>query len=74
MPHRVTDRLQIHDVPAYILSKTGVTRHKWTIYYWRTHGKRSYSNRLIKLKSEKICGQLFTRRCWVDAFLRELEL
>ena len=74
MSQRVTDRLKICDVPAYIYSKTGVIRHKWTIYHWRTYGKRTYSNRLIRLKSEKICGQVFTRQSWVDAFLQELEL
>jgi len=74
MPQRVTDRLKICDVPAYLYSKTGVVRRTWTIYHWVHHGKRTYSNRLIQLKSEKICGQVFTRQSWVDAFLRELEL
>ena len=74
MPPRVIDRLKMCDVPAYLLSKTGVTRQKWTVYRWAVHGKRSYSNRVVKLRAEKICGQVFTRQCWVDSFLRELEL
>ena len=74
MPPRVIDRLKMCDVPAYLYSKTGVTREKWTIYRWHRVGKKSYSNRMIKLKSEKICGQVFTRKAWVDSFLRELEL
>ena len=74
MPPRATDRLKIVDVPAYLYSKTGVNRGKWTIHYWINHGKRSYSNRPIKLKAEKICGQVFTRKAWVDSFLKELEL
>lgn len=71
---QVTDRLKIADVPGYLLSKTGVTRGKWTIHHWIRVGKRSYSNRPIKLKTERICAQIFTRRSWVDTFLRELEL
>jgi len=74
MPPRVIDRLKITDVPAYLLSKTGVCKKKWTIHHWIRVGRRTYSNRPIKLKSERICGQVFTRRSWVDAFLRELEL
>jgi len=71
---QVTDRLIFSDVPAYILSTTGVVRHKWTIYQWRKNGLLSYSNRQVKLKAEKICRQWFTRKSWVDEFIRELEL
>ena len=73
MPQRVTDRLKVYDVPKYIQHKTGVTRGAWAIYYWINHGIKTYSNRLLKLKSEKICGQVFTRQSWVDQFLKELE-
>ena len=71
---QVIDRLIISDVPAYILSKTGVNRGKWTVHYWTMHGKRSYSNRIIKLRFERIMRQKFTRKSWVDTFLTELEL
>lgn len=73
MPQRVVDRLKMNDVPGYVQSKTGVTRGSWCIRYWANHGIRSYSNRLTKLRTEKICNQLFTRRSWVDTFLKELE-
>ena len=65
--------LKIVDVPNYILSQTGVRRHVWCIYHWIKVGRRSYSNHLIKLKTDKICGQIFTRQAWVMDFLRKLE-
>ena len=71
---QITDRLIIADVPAYILSKTGVTRGKWTVHYWTIQGKRSYSNRIVKLRFERIMRQKYTRKSWVDIFLQELEL
>lgn len=74
MPQRVTDRLKITDVPAYLFSITGVMRGKWTIHYWTIHGKRSYSNKVVKLRFERILRQKFTRKVWIDAFLKELEI
>lgn len=69
----VNDRLKMRDVPAYIKAKTGVVRGGWCIYNWAKKGKRSYSNKLLKLRTEEILGQMFTRKSWVDEFLTELD-
>jgi hypothetical protein len=74
MPKRVEDRLKIKDVPRYIKQTTGVDKGVWVIYHWIRKGRRTYSNRLLKLKTERVCGQIFTRQSWVNDFLRELEL
>jgi len=73
MPKRVEDRLKIKDVPNYLRSRTGISREVWIIYHWIRVGKRSYSNRPTKLRTERICGQVFTRKSWVDKFVKELE-
>lgn len=65
--------LKIVDVPNFILMKTGVRRHVWCIYHWIKVGRRSYSNHLVKLRTVKYCGQLFTRQPWVMNFLRKIE-
>ena len=65
--------LKIADVPNFILMKTGVRRSVWIVYHWIKKGRRNYSNYLVKLKTMKICGQVFTRQPWVMNFLRRLE-
>jgi hypothetical protein len=73
MPKKITDRLKMIDVPNYILTKTGVRRNVWTVYNWAKVGLYSYSKKRIKLQTEKILNQVFTRESWVDKFLREIE-
>lgn len=67
------ERLKIVDVPNFILKQTGVRRSVWIIYHWIKKGRRSYSGHNTKLKTEKFCGQIFTRESWVMAFLKKLE-
>lgn len=71
---QVTDRLVISDVPAYIQSICGFSVKVWTIHRWTIHGRKSYSNRVIKLRYETILGKKFTRKSWVNKFIQELEL
>lgn len=73
MPQKVIDRLKIADVPNYLLAKTGVERRVWVIYHWTRVGKRSYSRGVIKLRTESVCRQKYTRKSWVDQFVKELE-
>ena len=73
MPRKVEDRLKITDVPSYLLATTGVERKKWVVYNWTRTGKRSYSRGVIKLRTESICRQKYTRKSWVDQFIKELE-
>jgi len=70
---QVTDRLIISDVPAYLQSTHGVSMKKWTIHRWTIHGRRSYSNRVVKLRYERILGKKFTRKSWVNEFVKALE-
>ena len=70
---QVKDRLIIADVPAYLQTITGVRREKWTIHRWTVVGKLSYTNRVVKLRFEKILRQKYTRKRWVQEFIRELE-
>lgn len=69
----IPDLLKIVDVPSFILKQTGVRRSVWIIYHWIKKGRRSYSGRNTKLKTEKHCCQIFTRECYVMDFLRRLE-
>lgn len=73
MPRKVQDRLKISDVPAYLLSTAGVVRKKWTIHRWTTHGIKSYSRGVVKLRCETICRQKYTRKSWVNEFVRGIE-
>jgi len=71
---RVSDRLKLADVAAYIFNKTGVTIKSRTAYYWATKGKNNYShNKCVKLRSERILDKIYTRESWVDEFIREVE-
>lgn len=73
MPRLVQDRLIIADVPAYLLSIHGVTVKVWTVHRYTTHGKRSYSNKVVKLRYERILRKKYTRKSWVHEFILELE-
>ena len=71
---QIIDRLIISDVPAYLQSVQGVSMKVWTIHRWTTHGRKSYTNRVVKLRFERILRKKYTRKSWVDEFIRELEL
>jgi len=70
---QVTDRLIISDVPAYLQSQHDVSMKVWTIHRWTTHGRKSYTNRVVKLRCEWILRKKFTRKSWVNEFIQELE-
>ena len=50
------------DVSAVIIELTGVPRCKGTIYKWAKRGCRTRDGRIVKLKSVKRLGQIFTTR------------
>lgn len=69
---QVKDRLIISDVPAYLLNTAGVVRKVWAIHRYTTHGIKSYTNKVVKLRCERILRKKYTRKSWVDQFVREL--
>lgn len=70
---QVTDRLIISDVPAYLQSVLGTSVKVWTVHRYTTHGKKSYTNRVVKLRFERILRKKYTRKSWVHEFILELE-
>lgn len=73
MPRLVRDRLIIADVPAYIKSICGASVKVWTIHRYTVHGKKSYTNKVVKLRFERILRKKYTRKSWVQEFILELE-
>ena len=59
-------------VPSLIADLTGVWRHRATVYRWAKVGCRSLDARMVKLKTEKKMGQLFTTRKDVVDFIFEV--
>ena len=59
-------------VPSLVAELTGVLRHRATVYRWANVGCRSLDARVVKLKTEKRMGQLFTTRENVMEFIREV--
>ena len=57
-------------VPSLIADLTGVWRHRATVYRWAKVGCRSLDARVVKLKTEKRMGQLFTTAEDVKEFIR----
>ena len=59
-------------IPSLIADLTGVWRHRATIYRWAKVGCRSLDARVVKLKTEKRMGQLFTTKDDVMEFISEV--
>ena len=59
-------------VPSLVAELTGVWRHRATVYRWAKVGCRSLDARMVKLKTEKRMGQLFTTREDVMEFISEV--
>ena len=57
-------------VPSLVAELTGVWRHRATVYRWAKVGCRSIDARVVKLKTEKRMGQLFTTRDDVMEFIK----
>ena len=66
--------LKICNVPGYIYRNTGKEITRQTVYRWINVGKqlRTAPGTFIKLETYRVCGQLFTKRLWVDHFLRRI--
>ncbi len=64
--------IPLSSVPSLIAELTGVWRHRATVYRWAKVGCRSLDARMVKLKTEKKMGQLFTTRKDVVDFIFEV--
>ena len=64
--------IPLSTVPSLIAALTGVWRHRATVYRWAKVGCRSLDARVVKLKTEKRMGQLFTTEEAVKEFIREV--
>ncbi len=67
-----TKLIQLSAVPSLVAELTGVWRHRATVYRWAKVGCRSLDARVVKLKTEKRMGQLFTTRDAVMEFIKEI--
>ncbi len=67
-----TKLIPLSAVPSLIADLTGVWRHRATVYRWAKKGCRSLDARMVKLKTEKKMGQLFTTRENVMEFISEV--
>lgn len=68
---KADDRLRISAVPTYIYGLTGEWRARRTVDFWTRKGL-DHNGGKLKLKSEKICGIIHTRKSWVNEFLEEM--
>ena len=64
------DYIAISKVPALIMEIAGVARTKNAVYAWATLGRISADGRLVKMKTVKRMGRMYTTREWVDKFVR----
>ncbi len=68
-----SDRLiPLIDVPPIIAELTGIQRGKGTVYKWAKNGCRTHDGRIVKLKSVKRLGQIFTTRENIETFIKEV--
>ena len=76
MGKEMKDQIKIVDIPDYIYQITGKRVTKQTIYRWINRGKslpKPY-NLTIKLRTEKVLGQLYTTKEYITTFLSRISL
>jgi hypothetical protein len=67
-----SELIRVKDTSPVIEELTGVKRGYIAVYQWCTKGRRRYDNVLVKLKTTKRLGTLFTTREWITEFIREI--
>ena len=72
MEPKIVDYIPLTKVPPILRELTGVTRTRVTIYHWVKHGRISAHGEMIKLKTYRRLGQIYTTKDAVIKFLREL--
>ncbi len=66
------DLIQIKNVPELVEKLTGIKRSRTTVYQWIKVGRVIYGGDIIKLKTIKRLGFLFTTRKYIEEFLEKL--
>ena len=68
----MSELISISAVPGLVADLTGVQRHRATVYRWAKVGCRSLDAKVVKLKTEKRMGQLFTTKEDIVNFISEI--
>ncbi len=66
---KITDLIKLSDVPKLIVELSGVTRVRSTIYGWVLRGRGDSHGSVIKLKTTRRLGALYTTKAWVLEFI-----
>ena len=68
------DKIKIADIPEHIYQITGKRVTKQTIYRWIDKGKQPPKpyNIAIKLRTERVLGQLYTTKEYINIFLSKI--
>ena len=73
MPPKHSELIRFKDVPALVYRIYGVRVVETTIHKWRSKGRRSGdSTRIVKLKTTKRIGRIFTTEKWIREFVEEI--
>lgn len=66
------DLIEMNHIPDLIYELTGVRRMQATVYSWARKGRINCHGQLVRLKTYKRLGQLYTTVDAVKSFLLEL--
>ena len=73
MPPKHCDLIKFKDVPALIYRIYGVKIVESKVHKWEKKGRRSGDGtRIVKLKTTKRIGRLFTTEKWIREFVKEI--
>lgn len=64
--------IALKKVPDILVELTGVSRAQITVYVWATKGRISSQGTIVKLKTVKRMGRLYTTHDWVENFVRSV--
>jgi hypothetical protein len=67
-----SDLIRVKDAAPVVEELTGVKRTYIAVYQWCKVGRRRYDNVVVKLKTTKRLGTLFTTKEWIADFIREI--
>ena len=71
-PPNNSELIKLGKAPAKVLELTGVTRTRETIYQWAKYGRNAQDGTMIKLRTVRRLGQLYTTQKWLEDFIRKL--
>lgn len=59
-------------VPAVLVTLTGISRCKATVYNWARKGCRTYDGRIVKLGAKMQMDQWFTTQSQIEKFVESV--